>query len=209
MRGLLISPKGLLIGFVAMMAAGLSIFFFFPSSNGLVNSNSKALAENYTGFNFTLRDHLGLETRLSDFQGRVVLLFFGYTFCPDICPTQLSLLKEVMDKLGELSGEVQVLFITVDPERDTPAVLREYLANFHPGFLGLTGPVKEIQRVARQYSAAFSKGEILSQGYKMDHSSSLYLINQKGRLAGVYPGDTAPERMMDEIIKTVDSRGVK
>ncbi|MBI5185025.1 MAG: SCO family protein [Nitrospinae bacterium] len=203
-----IPKKGIRICFIILALAAFSLFLFQRAGNSPVDS-PPAAGPDYSAFDFTLSDHLGLETRLSDFQGKVVLILFGYTSCPDICPTQLSLLTEVMDKLGELSGELQVLFITVDPERDTPKKLQEYLANFHPNFMGLTGRPEELLRVARQYNAAFSRGEALSNGYKMDHSSSVYLVNQKGHLAGIYPNDVAPDRMVEEIIKVVDSRGLK
>ena len=116
----------------------------------------------------------------SDFSGKVQLVFFGFTQCPDICPTTLAELAEVMRILGDQANRVQVLLITVDPERDTPEVLRAYVSGFNPSFLGLTGTPAQIKQVAASFKAYYAKAPAAKGGYTMDHSSSFYLIDPKG-----------------------------
>ncbi len=155
------------------------------------------------GGDFTLDGHFGSPVSLSDFSGKVVLLLFGYTYCPDVCPTQLHRLKEVMDKLGNKADSVQVLLITVDPERDTPERLKKFVTHFHPNFLGLTGPREKIQAVARQYGIGFPDGEKSGDDYTVDHSSSIYLINQRGVFCGLYSHNTPSDKLVEEIKRLV------
>ncbi|MET0091058.1 MAG: SCO family protein [Candidatus Thiodiazotropha sp.] len=146
------------------------------------------LAEIPRGGDFTLMSDQG-PVSLSDFHGRVVLLYFGYTWCPDICPTNLSLIGSVMDSLTEQErARVQPLFISVDPQRDTVERLKTYVSYFHPSLIGLTGSDTELAGVARQYGAAF---RIVKQGtetdYPVDHSADTYLLDQQGRLIKSFP----------------------
>lgn len=109
------------------------------------------------------------------------MLYFGFVQCPDVCPTALARAVEVMQRLGPDAGRVQLLFVTVDPERDTPALLRDYMAAFHPSFLGLTGTPEEIAAAAREFKVYYAKVPTGS-GYTMDHSAQTYLIDAQGRL---------------------------
>jgi protein SCO1/2 len=117
-------------------------------------------------------------------------VFFGFTQCPDICPSSLAELSEVMRQLGDQASKVQVLLITVDPERDTPEVLRAYVSGFSPKFLGLTGTPAEIKQVAASFKAYYAKAPAAKGGYTMDHSSSFYLLDPKGE-ARVLVSNTA------------------
>ncbi len=146
------------------------------------------LAEVPRGGDFTLMSDQG-PVSLSDFRGRVVLLYFGYTWCPDICPTNLSLIGSVMDSLPEQErARVQPLFISVDPGRDTVERLKTYVEYFYPDLIGLTGSNTELTRMARQYGAAF---RIVKQGsetdYPVDHSADTYLVDPQGRLIKSFP----------------------
>lgn len=105
------------------------------------------------GRTLELTDQQGQRRSLADFRGKVVMLYFGFVQCPDVCPTSLARAVEVMRRLGPDAARVQLLFVTVDPERDTPALLREYLAAFHPSFLGLTGTPQEVAAAAREFKA--------------------------------------------------------
>lgn len=192
---------------LVILVAGFSFFTGKYWNNKSSNQLSRPISEN-TGGGFKLMNHFGAQTSLSDFQGKVVFLIFGFTECPDICPTQLSSLSEMMGILGELSGEVQVLFVTVDPKSDTTVHMKEYLKNFHPSFLGLTGKVGQIKSVARQYQSSFTKEEKDNGEYEITHSSSFFLINQKGRIFGMYPHDTPATKLADEVMAAVDSRGM-
>lgn len=139
------------------------------------------------GGNFTLTSQFGAQTSLSQFRGKVVLLTFGYTFCPDVCPTTLAELTRVHRTLGEDSPRVQTLFITVDPERDSAARLKDYLSSFHPGIIGLTGPLPEISAVALNYGSYFAKQDSNAAAlYLMDHTAFTYLLDQEGVVRHLY-----------------------
>ena len=135
------------------------------------------------GRELALTGHDGKPRTLADFRGKAVVLFFGYTHCPDICPTTLVDMAEVMKKLGADAARVQVLFVTVDPERDTPEVLSKYVPAFDPGFLGLRGDAAATQRVAQEFKIFYEKrpGSTPSS-YTVDHSAQSYVIDPQGRL---------------------------
>jgi len=152
------------------------------------------------GGDFTLRK--GDETvRLSDFKGKAVLMFFGYTSCPDVCPTSLAFISSSLKALSESElQKVQVIFISVDPDRDTPEKLNEYVHYFHPNIIGLTGNKNEIDGVVKQYGAAYKKVEGDSaMGYLVDHSSSVFVVNPKGKFVDMLPHGLPVE----EITKTI------
>lgn len=132
---------------------------------------------------FELTDHTGARRTLEDFRGKVVTVFFGFTQCPDVCPGTLIEMKEVMALLGEDSDRVQTLFITVDPERDTPEVLAAYVPAFDPRFLGLYGEPDEIARVARGYRVFYEKVPGSSpENYQINHTAASYVIDPQGEL---------------------------
>ena len=135
------------------------------------------------GRSFTLTDHTGSRRALEDFRGKVVVVFFGYTHCPDVCPTTLAELAGAMKKLGAAADKVQVLLVTVDPERDTPAVLGPYLTAFDPRFLGLRGDAAETEKVAREFKVIYQKvtGKVAAN-YTMDHSAGTYVFDAQGRI---------------------------
>jgi protein SCO1/2 len=134
------------------------------------------------GRDFALTDHHGTARSLADFRGKVVAVFFGFTHCPDVCPTTLAELAAVMKDLGEQAREVQVLFVTLDPERDTPAVLRQYVPAFHPAFLGLHGDAQAIARTAVEFKVFYQKQSAAAGGYSLDHTAGVYLFDREGRL---------------------------
>ncbi len=132
---------------------------------------------------FTLTDHNGQVRKLSDFAGKVVVLFFGYTQCPDVCPTSMNELAEVKKALGKDGERLQGLFVTVDPERDTPQVLKGYMANFDPSFLALRPTPAELEQVAKDFKIYFKKAEgKTATSYTMDHSAGSYVYDTKGQL---------------------------
>ncbi len=151
---------------------------------------------------FSLTDHNGNRVKMSDFKGKAVLLFFGYTKCPDICPVTMGTLKTVTDSLGEDSANVQVLFITIDPERDNQEKLKSYVPYFSESFIGLTGTPEEIDKVADDYNAFYMKEEVVESesGYLMGHTSSVYLVNPKGKFVLRYPQNRMdPLRIAEDI----------
>jgi len=134
-----------------------------------------------TQADFHMTDHNGQPRALADFKGKVVALFFGYTHCPDVCPTTLADLAQTMRILGKDAEKVQVIFITVDPERDTPEMLVQYAPAFHPSFLGLYGDAKVTAQVAKSFYVSYQKQPSAS-GYTVDHSVGTFLIDPKGRV---------------------------
>jgi protein SCO1/2 len=135
------------------------------------------------GRNFTLTDQNGKPRTLADFRGKAVVVFFGYTQCPDVCPTTMAALKQAMEKLGPDADRVQVLFITVDPERDTQDLLSKYVPAFDPRFLGLYGDADATARTAKEFKVIYQKVPGTTPGqYSMDHSAGTYIYDPQGRL---------------------------
>ena len=150
------------------------------------------------GRDFQLTDHTGKPRTLADFRGRVVAIFFGFAHCPEVCPTALGELASVANELGKDAGRMQVLLITVDPERDTPAVLSQYVAAFHPGFLGLYGDADATLRTAKEFKVFYQKQPLPGGSYSVDHSAGTYIYDTAGRLrlfAGY--GQGAPKLLHD------------
>ena len=132
---------------------------------------------------FRLPDQDGRMRSLKDFQGKVVVLFFGYTQCPDVCPTTMTELAQVRKLLGADGDKLQVLFVTVDPERDTPQVLKSYMANFDPGFIALRGAPDQLAAMAKDFKVFYKKTEgKTATSYGMDHSAASYVYDPKGQL---------------------------
>ena len=151
---------------------------------------------------FVLLD--GSRQTTADLRGKVVLVYFGYTYCPDVCPTALTGLAEGLKTLGpEEAAGVATLFVSVDAERDTPAHLKEYVAFFHPGIVGLTGSPAEVAEVARRYGVYYARQKAATAGgaYVVDHTSETYVLGRDGRLAGRIPHGASPERVAAEIRK--------
>ncbi len=135
------------------------------------------------GKDFALTDHTGKPRTLADFKGKVVAIFFGYTQCPDVCPTTMVEMMEVMKQLGDEANRVQVLFVTIDPERDTKELLANYVPSFDPRFLGLTGSKEQIAATAKEFKVFYQKVPGSSEtSYTMDHFAGMYLFDPEGRL---------------------------
>ena len=140
------------------------------------------------GHDFSLIDHNGTPRTLADYRGKAVVLFFGYTQCPDFCPTTLAELAEAMKRLGPDAERVQVLFVTVDPERDTPALLKNYVPAFDPRFIGLYGDADATARTAKEFKVVYQKRPGQTPGtYTMDHSAGTFIFDPNGKLR-VYVG---------------------
>lgn len=134
------------------------------------------------GRTLDLTDHNGQRRSLGDFKGKVVVVFFGFAHCPDACPTTLAELATVARELGPDAGRLQVLFVTVDPERDTPDVLRQYVPSFHPTFLGLRGTPDEIAATAKEFKVYVQKQPQPGGSYTVDHSAGTFVLDTDGRL---------------------------
>jgi protein SCO1 len=172
------APRLAAVVCAALLAAALA---------GCDSGGPKFKASDVTGTTFgrelALTGHDGRPRTLADFRGKVVVLFFGYTQCPDVCPTTLSELAEAMQRLGPDAERVQVLFATVDPERDTPELLSRYVPAFNPAFLGLYGDAEATARAAKEFKIIYQKQPGREPGtYTMDHSAGTFLFDPQGRL---------------------------
>lgn len=168
------------------LATGLFLFVGWQGlAGGQVTTDRAAGAANQAAADFRLTDQDGRPFRLSQLRGKLVLLFFGYTSCPDACPTTLSKLSRVYKALGDSERDrVVTLFVSVDPGRDTPPALKKYLAYFRINAVGLTGKKAEIDEVVRQYGARYEVEQSDSAaGYHINHSTDLYLLDRKGEVA--------------------------
>ncbi|GLQ07978.1 SCO family protein [Sneathiella chinensis] len=145
---------------------------------------------------FELVNHKGETVTDKDFQGKMMLVFFGYTFCPDVCPTEMQTFVQTLDLLGEDADQVTPVFITVDPERDSVDVVREFVAAFHPAIVGLTGTPEQITQVKKQYRAYGQKANSEDKEYYLvDHTSFTYLMGRDGSLSTVFSYGTTAEEM--------------
>lgn len=152
----------------------------------------------YAGADFHLREASGKSVSLNDYRGKVVALFFGYTHCPDVCPTTLADMARVMALLGEEAQRVQVLFVTLDPERDSDELLAQYVPAFHPSFRGLRGDAAATAEAARAFGIQYQKVPT-SSGYNLDHSAGTYLIGPRGRPVLLSPFAQRPEYLAQDI----------
>lgn len=150
---------------------------------------------------FTLTDQQGRTVRAADLAGKPMLLYFGYTYCPDVCPTELSNISSALDLLGERADEVQPVFITVDPARDTPEVMKAYLSHFHDRLIGLTGSDEQVAEAARAAKVYYAKVDTpdSAAGYLMDHTGFVYLLDREGRYAAHFRPAADPQAIADRV----------
>jgi len=152
------------------------------SGSGASFKNTDITGADY-GKDFTLTDHTGKTRTLADFRGKVLVVFFGYTYCPDVCPTTLADLKIAKDQLGRDGARLQVVFVTVDPDRDTRELLANYVSAFDPSFIGLYGDVAATARVAKEFKVFYQKVAGKTPGnYTVDHTAGSYVFDSQGRL---------------------------
>ena len=144
---------------------------------------------------FTLIDQTGKKRSLAEFKGKVVLIYFGYMFCPDICPTDLSNLAGLLKRLGKESEQVQTIFITLDPARDTPELIGKYVQHFDKRILGLRGTEQQTKQVATQYKTFYEKVSQNGNQYVIDHTAFTFIMNRAGKYLAFFPPGTSPERM--------------
>ena len=154
---------------------------------------------------FTLNDHNGRVVTEKTFEGNFQLVYFGYTYCPDVCPLGLLLMHDLLNELGKKGDQIQPLFISVDPERDTPEVLKDYISSFHPRLLGLTGSTEQVAAVADAYKMYYRKaampGSEGSDNYALDHMNIIYLMGPDGIYLKHFINPTAPKEIAAEIRK--------
>jgi protein SCO1/2 len=149
---------------------------------------------------FSLTDHTGRAVTQADFAGRHALIYFGYTYCPDVCPTELGILAAAIDLLGTDGERVTPIFVTVDPERDTVEGMADYVSRFHPRLVGLTGTQEQVAAAARAYRVFYARVQRpeMTQ-YLMDHSSFIYLVGPDGRVRALFRPETPPEAIAQAV----------
>jgi protein SCO1/2 len=147
-----------------------------------------------------MTDTDGRHRTLADFRGKLLLVYFGYTQCPDVCPTSMAMAAQAMQLLGKKAQDVQVVMITVDPDRDTPQILGAYVHTFDPAFMGLTGSADQLARTARSFKAFYSKEPgPTPQQYGMNHSSAFYLLDRTGEARDLINTNTTPQDLAHDI----------
>jgi cytochrome oxidase Cu insertion factor (SCO1/SenC/PrrC family) len=150
---------------------------------------------------FTLTDQSGKRRSDAEFRGKLMIVYFGYTYCPDVCPTDLMSITQALDALGSAAQDVQPVFITIDPERDSK-VLADYVSAFHHSLVGLTGSPDEIRNVANAYKAFYVKVKDERSGdYSIDHAGVIYLMGRNGEYLGFMPPQTGPDRLTEVLRK--------
>lgn len=193
--------QAVLIGVTGIVIAAIAAFILYGGGGG------KGIAS--IGGPFTLTDHKGTQKTQSDFRGKYMLIYFGYTFCPDVCPTALQVMTQAMDRLKpETQKKITPVFITIDPARDTVKQLNAYVDNFHPQMVGLTGTDEQIAAVARAYRVYYGRARDDNQettDYLMDHSSIVFLMNPDGDYITHFTHATPPEKMAEKLQKTAGS----
>ena len=191
--------KVLLILVSLAVTSIISAYEIKGSEDTRTNLKKPEYYKNFGG-DFSLTGPEGKTVSLEDFRNKVVLIYFGYTFCPDVCPITLSNLKMLMLSLEEKAEDVQVIFISIDPERDTFQKLKDYVPYFHPTFIGLTGSEAELASVAKKYQTFYLKQKVESEaGYLMAHSDVVILVDQNGRFRGRYKSKYDLDKLRTDI----------
>jgi len=189
-----------------VIACVLGFGFGFASAKGEQQTAAEMMDDlmygrGTVGGPFTLTDQDGRRRSDSEFRGKLMIVYFGYTFCPDVCPADLMAITQALDALGPEAASIQPIFITVDPQRDT-RVLKDYVAAFHPSLVALTGSPDEIRRVANSYKAFYARvpGE-RGGDYSIDHAGIIYLMGREGEYLGFMPPQTGPEKLTEVLRK--------
>lgn len=195
-------PRRAVLIFAALvlaLAAGIGSYAFLTRTTGPFVSGTALV-----GGPFTLTNQDGRRVTEKDFLGRHTLVFFGYTYCPDVCPTELQVMTAAIDMMGEDGKAITPVFVTVDPQRDTPEVVKSYVENFGPSLVGLTGTEDEIANMAKAYRVYYARsGNSGSDDYLMDHSSIIYLMGPDGRFVKHFTYTTDAPRLAKELKEAI------
>lgn len=204
MRRLVFAAAGL-----ALATAVAAVVALYLSNSGLREAAKNATAPAIGG-PFSLIDHTGRGVTEADYRGKLMVVYFGYTFCPDVCPTGLYKIAQALDALGEDANGVHPLFITVDPERDTTAVMKDYVANFHPDLVGLSGSLEQIGATTKAYRVYVAKAEpeagAAADEYLVDHTAITYVMGRDGGFRQALSHGSSVEEITAAIRKALDDR---
>lgn len=191
----------------AVAAIAIAVLAYRIIDQGM-GSTATIVGEASIGGPFTLIDGAGETVTAADFAGKPMLVYFGFTFCPEICPTELLNIADAIDLLpADVAQRIQPIFITVDPERDTPEVVGEYAGNFHPRMVGLTGTPEQVRTAAQAYRVYYAKEEPAGGGlYMMAHSSYIYLMDGEGRYVRHFRMGTTPEEIAAAVMAHAETK---
>jgi protein SCO1/2 len=199
-RGIVIFAIGLVV--VALMLVGEYFFLGAPDLPlGQRLDAVEAPGSVAIGGDFTLVGQTGATRHPADFRGKLMLVYFGYTYCPDVCPTELQKMSEAVDLLGARGDAVQPIFVTIDPQRDTVEQMKEYAANFHPRLVALTGSAEQVAAAARAYRVFYQQVKQADGTYVMDHSSVVYLMGRDGSYLAHFGAESDAAKMAAAIAK--------
>lgn len=191
----------LVAGILIAIVAGLWLSELVIGAAERKGAPATSSGEARVGGPFTLVDQTGKTVTEADFRGRYMLIYFGFTFCPDVCPTELSAMTAAIEALGAEGEKIQPVFITIDPERDTPEIMARYVTLFHPRLVGLTGTSEQIAATAKAWHVFYrkAKDESSPEDYTMDHSSIIFLMGPDGEYLKLFPPGTGPDEMAEQI----------
>ncbi len=202
----------MLLGLLCVVGAGAAAVVWMtplggpdprpPTQGGITASLGRPM-----GGEFALVDHTGRAVTAQDFAGKTRLVFFGFTHCPDVCPTGLSRLSLLLEELGEQAKDVRALFITVDPERDTPEVMKDYVSNFAGNIIGLTGTPEQIAAVAKSFHAYFKKAPQPDGGYLVDHTASIFVLDRNGDFRATIDIHEDPSAALQKVLRLIRASG--
>ncbi|MFN8435590.1 MAG: SCO family protein [Anaerolineales bacterium] len=183
-----------LVGIATILVLIAGIYFLRPHTfHGTVIQSPDP------SFDFTLKSADG-DVSISDFRGKLVLLYFGYTFCPDICPGTLANVAQALREMGAKADDVQLIMVSLDPDRDTPEKLKEYMGHFYPSFVGITGSKEQLDEITSLYGVFYQKKEgSVDTGYLIDHTATLMVLDREGYLKLVFPFGVTSEEIADDL----------
>ncbi len=190
------SHRNLILSVLVIGSAIIGITTYQLTQNNQTNLSTSG--KSLIGGPFTLTNQDGKTVTEKDFLGKYTLIYFGYTYCPDVCPTELQVITSALEKLGDDAKKIQPVFVSIDPDRDTPQLMKDYVSNFYPGMIGLTGTKEQIAAIAKEYRVYYSKAvekDADPDSYSMDHSSIIYLMGPKGQFLKHFPYGTSPEKL--------------
>jgi protein SCO1 len=188
---------------VSLATAVLTLGIAVARLGAQSQADNAAVAVPGMGGHFTLLTAEGNAVTEGSFPGKWLLVYFGYTFCPDACPTAMNALGVTLDELGPLAAEVQPIFITVDPERDTPQVVADYVKAFDPRIVGLSGTPEQIAAAAKEFRVYYQVRPLGSDEYAIDHSSFIYVIDPQGRVVELLTGNLPGHSMAEELRRLI------
>lgn len=193
------------LSWIVCVLALLGLFAWLGSDIAPVTKGGESHGEALIGGDFALTDGAGKTITNKDFRGKYQLIYFGFTHCPDICPTSLLLIQNALNQLGDKGKKVVPIFITLDPERDTPEAVGQYVAHFGPDFVGLSGTPDQIKRVADAYKIYYRKVEDTdsAMGYVIDHSGFMYLMDPDGKYVTHFPHTIAEQSLTDGLAAAI------